>query len=110
MSLQLDATLRELGATAMVVGHTPQMAGVNAECDGRVWRVDAGMSSGVLNAEPQVLEFSRDVEGRFQARLLRAGVHPASTPTYVYKPQGWKKEGGAKEAPHSDMSDGAPAA
>lgn len=31
-----------------------QMSGVNCECDGRVWRADAGMSSGVLDAAPQV--------------------------------------------------------
>ena len=72
MKMQLDKTLNKLGATAMVVGHTPQMGGVNAECDGRVWRADAGMSSGVLNADAQVLEFSRDSEGRLQARHLRA--------------------------------------
>lgn len=31
-----------------------QLGGANCECDGKVWRVDVGMSSGVLNAEPQV--------------------------------------------------------
>ena len=30
-----------------------QMYGLNSECDGKVWRVDVGMSSGVLNAEAQ---------------------------------------------------------
>ncbi len=30
------------------------MYGLNSECDGKVWRVDVGMSSGVLNAEAQV--------------------------------------------------------
>ncbi|EFN52054.1 hypothetical protein CHLNCDRAFT_9678, partial [Chlorella variabilis] len=54
MNFQLRATLESLNARAMVVGHTPQMSGVNCECDGRVWRVDAGMSSGVLDAAPQV--------------------------------------------------------
>jgi YD repeat-containing protein len=73
MGMQLEATLAGLGAAALVVGHTPQMGGLNAECDGRVWRVDAGMSSGVLNAEPQVLEFARDEEGRLVARTLQAG-------------------------------------
>ena len=72
MSMQLDATLRALGASAIVVGHTPQMGGLNSECDGRVWRVDAGMSSGVLNAEPQVLEFSRNAKGKTTARVLSA--------------------------------------
>lgn len=56
---QLDVTLTSLNCRAMVVGHTPQMGGCNCECNGRVWRVDVGMSSGVLNAEPEVLEFRR---------------------------------------------------
>lgn len=30
------------------------MEGLNSECDGKVWRVDVGMSSGVLNADAQV--------------------------------------------------------
>lgn len=71
IGLQLKATLQLIGARAMVVGHTPQMAGLNCECDGRVWRVDAGMSSGVLGAEPQVLEFSRDATGQLVARMLK---------------------------------------
>lgn len=72
MKIQLDKTLNELNATAMVIGHTPQMAGINAECDGRVWRADVGMSSGVLNAEAQIVEFSRDSQGRLLARHLRS--------------------------------------
>lgn len=71
MSMQLNATLDVLRARAMVIGHTPQMGGLNAECGGRVWRVDAGMSSGVLDAEPQVLELSRNEEGALVARALR---------------------------------------
>lgn len=31
-----------------------QVQGANCECNGQVWRVDVGMSSGVLNAIPQV--------------------------------------------------------
>lgn len=76
MKMQLDATLQQLGAKAMVVGHTPQMSGLNAECNGRIWRVDVGMSSGVLNAEPQVLEFSKDKNGGLQASLLTAEYTP----------------------------------
>ena len=51
---KLRNTLDQINARAVVIGHTPQMSGVNCECDGRVWRVDAGMSSGVLDAAPQV--------------------------------------------------------
>jgi hypothetical protein len=85
LNAQLDATLGALGAAALVVGHTPQVAGLNAECGGRVWRVDAGMSSGVLGAEPQVLEFTRDSAGRLVARALCASG--ASAPELVYEPR-----------------------
>jgi hypothetical protein len=77
MKMQLDATLDRLGAKAMVVGHTPQMSGLNAECNGRIWRVDVGMSSGVLGAEAQVLEFSKDEKsGDLLATLLTKDVSP----------------------------------
>jgi hypothetical protein len=76
MKMQLDATLDQLGAKAMVVGHTPQMSGLNAECNGRIWRVDVGMSSGVLNADAQVLEFSKDDKGNLQASLLTREYSP----------------------------------
>jgi hypothetical protein len=77
MKMQLDATLEQLGAKAMVVGHTPQMSGLNAECNGRIWRVDVGMSSGVLNAEAQVLEFSKDEKsGDLLASLLTQRASP----------------------------------
>lgn len=76
MKMQLDATLDQLGAKAMVVGHTPQMSGLNAECNGRIWRVDVGMSSGVLNADAQVLEFSKDDKGNLQASLLTREYTP----------------------------------
>ena len=77
MKTQLDATLDQLGAKAMVVGHTPQMSGLNAECNGRIWRVDVGMSSGVLGAEAQVLEFSKDEgTGDLLASLLTRDASP----------------------------------
>ena len=98
MSLQLDATLKELDATAMVVGHTPQMAGLNTECDGRVWRVDVGMSSGVLNAEAQVLEFSQNAEtGTLQAKMLRAMTNGGTDESvFVYGKQKKRKTGGSE--------------
>jgi hypothetical protein len=36
--------LAALGARRMVVGHTVQKQGINAVCDGLVWRVDVGLS------------------------------------------------------------------
>ncbi|KAA0060016.1 shewanella-like protein phosphatase 1 [Cucumis melo var. makuwa] len=50
----LKDTLEAVGAKAMVVGHTPQMAGVNCKYDCSIWRVDVGMSSGVLHSRPEV--------------------------------------------------------
>jgi hypothetical protein len=73
------------GAKRLVVGHTPQLAGCNCVCDGKVcarlrgarvwqllaltrarrvwrqvWRIDVGLSRGVLGAGPQVLEIDGD--------------------------------------------------
>ncbi|KAK9835143.1 hypothetical protein WJX81_001017 [Elliptochloris bilobata] len=66
----LQGTLEMLGARQLVVGHTPQLGGANCECNGRVWRIDVGMSSGVLNAVPQVLEIDNDKNGEVRVRLL----------------------------------------
>ena len=53
---KLSQMLSQLGARRLVVGHTPQSKGLNECFGGQVWRVDVGMSSGVLGAAPQVLE------------------------------------------------------
>ncbi|KAJ6692281.1 SHEWANELLA-LIKE PROTEIN PHOSPHATASE 1 [Salix purpurea] len=63
----LEETLRSLGAKAMVVGHTPQTTGVNCKYNCSIWRIDVGMSSGVLNSRPEVLEI---VENK--ARVIRS--------------------------------------
>jgi hypothetical protein len=48
------------------------MRGCNCECDGKVWRVDVGMSSGVLNAPVGVLEVVPSTEegGETTCRVL----------------------------------------
>lgn len=51
----------------------PQMRGANVECDGMVWRIDVGMSSGVLDAPVSVLEITRDVDGMANCRVLTEG-------------------------------------
>jgi len=57
----LEKTLSMIeGANRMVVGHTPQIGGANCECEGKIWRIDVGMSFGVLGADPQVLEIVGD--------------------------------------------------
>lgn len=40
----LSEALARLGASRMVVGHTVQKDQVTSGCDGRVWRIDVGMS------------------------------------------------------------------
>jgi hypothetical protein len=40
----LDETLSMMGAKRMVVGHTVQPSGISSACQGRVWRIDVGMS------------------------------------------------------------------
>jgi len=59
-SIVAEQTLEAVGAKGMVVGHTPQMHGVNCKCDGKVWCVDVGMSSGILSSRPEVLEIVND--------------------------------------------------
>jgi len=69
---QLKGTLQMLGVEQMVVGHTPQTYGANCACNGQVWRMDVGMSSGVLNTTPQVLEIVECEDGRSEIKILTA--------------------------------------
>lgn len=62
----LDSTLQVVGAKAMVVGHTPQTTGVNCKYNCSIWRIDVGMSSGVLDSRPEVLEIRGD-----KTRIIR---------------------------------------
>ncbi|XP_077214368.1 calcineurin-like metallo-phosphoesterase superfamily protein [Tasmannia lanceolata] len=62
----VEETLQAVGAKAMVVGHTPQSGGVNCKCNESIWRIDVGMSRGVLNSKPEVLEI---IDNR--ARVIR---------------------------------------
>lgn len=72
----LQQALAKIGAKRLVVGHTPQLSGANCECDGKVWRIDVGMSSGVLNREAQVLEVTRDAQGEQIVRVLPPSYTP----------------------------------
>src|SRR5690606_25875873 len=40
----LEETLRTLGVSRMVVGHTVQKEGITSACDEKVWRIDVGMA------------------------------------------------------------------
>lgn len=55
----LDYIGSEAGEEArrFVVGHTPQTR-INSACEGMVWRVDVGMSAGVMNNVPEILEIT----------------------------------------------------
>jgi len=52
---QLEQVLHALGARRMVVGHTVQAAGINAQCNGALWRIDVGLSK-VYGGPIQALE------------------------------------------------------
>ncbi|XP_010521985.1 PREDICTED: shewanella-like protein phosphatase 1 [Tarenaya hassleriana] len=77
----LRETLEAAGAKGMVVGHTPQLSGINCEYDCSIWRVDVGMSSGVLDSRPEVLEIRGD-----KARVIsskRDRFHELQVADYV---------------------------
>ncbi|KAJ8751205.1 hypothetical protein K2173_016386 [Erythroxylum novogranatense] len=63
----LEETLESLKAKGMVVGHTPQVSGINCKYGCSIWRVDVGMSRGVLNSRPEVLEIKEN-----EARVVRS--------------------------------------
>eukprot|EP00035_Acanthoeca_spectabilis_P000079 m.70761 g.70761 ORF g.70761 m.70761 type:complete len:321 (-) comp10030_c0_seq2:206-1168(-) len=73
----LRQTLRAAGAERLVVGHTIQPdLEVTHACNGRVYRIDVGMSAGCYDGEPAVLEVLNDQEVR---------VHTESNATWA----GW---------------------
>jgi hypothetical protein len=54
------------------------MRGANVDCDNMVWRIDVGMSSGVLDAPVSILEISRDAAGEAACRVITEGEQFAS--------------------------------
>ncbi len=56
---ELSGALSLLHATRMVVGHTPQKAGINSACSGQVIRIDTGMSR-FYGGPIQVLQITKD--------------------------------------------------
>lgn len=60
---ELEDVLKALEVKRMVVGHTPQLRGINAfvtENGFEVWRTDTGMSSGMMSGPLEVLEVLGD--------------------------------------------------
>jgi hypothetical protein len=55
----LAEVLGEMGARRMVVGHTVQEGGISSACDGRVWRIDVGMSR-AFGGPIEVLQIAGD--------------------------------------------------
>jgi hypothetical protein len=65
---KLGEVLRALNVQRMVVGHTVQNAGISSACDGRVWRIDVGLSRYYGSGPIQVLEIQQG-----KPRVLSAG-------------------------------------
>eukprot|EP00293_Proteomonas_sulcata_P008995 CAMPEP_0184306470 /NCGR_PEP_ID=MMETSP1049-20130417/15461_1 /TAXON_ID=77928 /ORGANISM="Proteomonas sulcata, Strain CCMP704" /LENGTH=501 /DNA_ID=CAMNT_0026618741 /DNA_START=277 /DNA_END=1782 /DNA_ORIENTATION=+ len=75
---ELEAVLGQLNARRMVVGHTPQLRGINAVVSDNgyeVWRTDTGMSQGMMSGPLECLEILGD--GRVHI-LTKDGVVPAA--------------------------------
>lgn len=75
----LRQALDRVDAKRLVVGHTPQLGGANCECDGCVWRIDVGMSAGVLDRPVQVLEINKNLQGETVVRVLPDGSSSGSS-------------------------------
>lgn len=68
----LGEALAKLGASRMVVGHTVQKDRITSGCDGRVWRIDVGLSRH-YGGTPSALEIVGD-----EVRALRVYGSPRS--------------------------------
>jgi hypothetical protein len=53
---ELGETLGKLGADRLVVGHTVQEKGIASGCDGKLWRIDVGLSAYYGHHTTEVLE------------------------------------------------------
>jgi hypothetical protein len=62
----LEQTINSVPVKYMVVGHTIQKNGINAECNGKVSRIDVGMSN-VFGGPVEILEIKN---GKFRVLKL----------------------------------------
>jgi calcineurin-like phosphoesterase family protein len=76
----LSRVLAALGVRRMVVGHTVQKAGISAACDGRVYRIDVGLSRYYGDAPIQVLELDGERVRVLSAARSSSSVAPRSLP------------------------------
>jgi hypothetical protein len=67
---ELGKVLSLLSAKRLIVGHTVQEQGINSACDGRVWRIDVGLSR-FYGKPPSVLEIRGDA-----VRAIRESALP----------------------------------
>lgn len=70
---EVAEVLGALKAERLVVGHTVQNKGISPACEGRVWRIDVGLSSYYGKHPAQVLEIARERVGV----LIEGQVAPA---------------------------------
>ncbi len=69
---KLGRVLAEVGAKRMIVGHTVQQDGINATCQGRLFRIDVGLSAFYGGNPVQVLEVTAS-----GTRILTQGAAPS---------------------------------
>lgn len=84
----LENMLSALGVTRLVIGHTIQERGINAACDGKVWRLDVAMASFYGEHPVQALEVRGD-----EVRVLGG---TSGTPPVKGKAQVGARQGGAR--------------
>jgi hypothetical protein len=72
----IDAALKELDCDRMVMGHTVQQK-INCALDGKAWRVDVGVSRGVVAGTPEVLEVVMTNGTELVSVLTKKGKVPA---------------------------------
>ncbi|KAG5187709.1 calcineurin-like phosphoesterase family protein [Tribonema minus] len=83
---ELIAVLEATGSIRMVVGHTPQSAGINSAAQGKVWRVDTGMTK-AIGGKPEVLEIRKGGEISILTKAGRVSAEQRSADTN--KLTGW---------------------
>ena len=72
----IDEALEKLDCDRMVVGHTVQRQ-INAALEGKAWRIDVGLSKGVVNGTPEVLEVKLENGEEVVSILTRKGKVPS---------------------------------
>jgi len=98
----LKEALQKLpGTRRMVVGHTVQYPmGINSVCNDSVFRVDVGASSGVVDAEPEVLEIVEDrIVRRLRSNQAAQVLVSASDALRMFKHPFWHWGGQPNQAP-----------